>query len=34
MQKKIVFLHCLPRGSEVSDEVFRKTILCVAASFK
>ena len=23
MQKKIVFfLHCLPRGSEVSDEVF------------
>ena len=22
MQKKVAFLHCLPRGDEVSDDIF------------
>ena len=34
-KRDCIFLHCLPRGSEVSDEgVFRKKISCLATSPK
>ena len=31
-KKNCTFLHCLPRGNEVSDDVFRKKFSCVATS--